>query len=214
MNTTSIYGELNMDPESNRVQWAFKGLREHVVIMNSPPNAYPDQEIYIEIPRGSEGDVIIPQIPNVSFNLDIESSKDKARTAVNNVSRSLTIKKELLLGGKTINILNISNEYDTYKDLYMTSNERQDALLQGIQSEIGLKARLGATKVGDTALTLELCHPSTALFARGKSFCTWSSTLWNGEYCLKINIYNNKSKTFRHIFSFCVCVRRVICTGG
>ena len=33
-----------MDPESNRIQWAFKGLREHVVIMNSPPNAYPDQE--------------------------------------------------------------------------------------------------------------------------------------------------------------------------
>ena len=56
-----------MDPESNRVQWAFKGLREHVIIMNSPPNAYPDQEIYIEIPRGSEGDGIIPEIPNVSF---------------------------------------------------------------------------------------------------------------------------------------------------
>ena len=46
MNGTSIYGELNMDPESNRIQWAFKGLREHVVIMNSPPNAYPDQENY------------------------------------------------------------------------------------------------------------------------------------------------------------------------
>ena len=154
MNGTSIYGELNMDPESNRIQWAFKGLREHVVIMNSPPNAYPDQEIYIEIPRGSEGDVMIPQIPQVTFDLNIESSKDKARTVVNNVSRSLIVKKELLLGGKTIEVVNISNEYDTYKDLYMTSNERQDALLQGIQSETGLKARLGATKVGDTALTL------------------------------------------------------------
>ena len=89
-----------MDPESNRIQWAFKGLREHVVIMNSPPNAYPDQEIYIEIPRGSEGDVMIPQIPQVTFDLNIESSKDKARTVVNNVSRSLIVKKELLLGGK------------------------------------------------------------------------------------------------------------------
>ena len=63
-----------MDPESNRIQWAFKGLREHVVIMNSPPNAYPDQEI----PRGSEGDVMIPQIPQVTFDLNIESSKDKS----------------------------------------------------------------------------------------------------------------------------------------
>ena len=66
MNTTSIYGELNMDPESNRTQWAFKGAREHVVIMNSPPNACPNHEIYIEIPRGSEGAVMIPQIPQVT----------------------------------------------------------------------------------------------------------------------------------------------------
>ena len=34
-------------------------------------------------------------------------------------------------------------------NLYMTSNERQDGLLQGIQSETGLKARLGATNVCD-----------------------------------------------------------------
>ena len=154
MNTTSIYGELNMDPESNRTQWAFKGLRERVVKMNTPNIAYPNQEIYIEIPTGSEGDVMIPQIPMVTFNLSVESSKDKTRYVVNNVSRSLIVKKELLLGGKTINIINYSNEYDTYKDLYMTSNEREDALLQGNQSKTGLKARLGATKVGDTALTL------------------------------------------------------------
>ena len=73
---------------------------------------------------------------------------------VKNVSRALIVKKELLLGGTTIDLIGDSNEYDTYKDLYMTSNEREDALLQGIQNETGLKARLGATKVGDTALTL------------------------------------------------------------
>ena len=97
-----------MDPESNRTQWAFKGLREHVVKMNTPNIASPGHEIYIEIPTGSEGDVMIPQIPQVTFNLNVESSKDKARTVVNNLSRSLTVKKELLLGGKNINILNNS----------------------------------------------------------------------------------------------------------
>ena len=137
MNTTSIYGELNIDPESNRVQWAFKGLREHVVIMNSPPNAYPEQEIYIEIPRGSESDVIIPQIPNVSFNLDIESSKDKARTAVNNVSRSLILKKVLLLGGKTIEVINIRvyswkcGADGCYRQMWQVSCRRQGMLTQG-----------------------------------------------------------------------------------
>ena len=47
----------------------------------------------------------------------------------------------------------------------------------------------------------ELCHPSTALFMRGKSFCTRSVTLWNGEHCLKINNSYNTSKTFRRIYS-------------
>ena len=61
--------------------------------MNTPNNAYPDQEIYIEIPAGSEGDVIIPQIPMVTFNVDVESSKGKTRTVVNNVSRTLIVKK-------------------------------------------------------------------------------------------------------------------------
>ena len=89
---------------------------------------------------------------------------------MNNLSRSLTVKKELLLGGKNINILNNSNEYDTHKDLYMTSNEREDALLQGIQSKTGLKARLGATKVGDTALTLSM-EEKAIKETLGKKFC-------------------------------------------
>ena len=61
----------------------------------------------------------------------------------------------------------------------------------------------------------ELCHPSTALFVRGKSFCTRSSTLWNGEHCLKINNYYNISTTFRRIFSIFDCVSGGgYCPGG
>ena len=71
-----------------------------------------------------------------------------------NVSIPLIVKKELFIGGKTFEVRNNYYKYDTYKDLYMTSNEREDALLPGIQSETGLRARLGATKVGDTTLTL------------------------------------------------------------
>ena len=170
MNTTSIYGELNIDPESNRIQFAFKGLREHVVEMNTPNIAYPDQEIYINNPGGSVGDVIIPQIPMITFNLSVESSKDKARYVVKNVGRSLIVKNELLIGATTLEVISYPNEYDTYKDLYMTSNEREDALLQGIQNETGLKARLGATKVGDTSLTLN-AEEKAIKETLGNKFC-------------------------------------------
>ena len=47
---------------------------------------------------------------------------------------------------------------------------------------------------------------TTALFVRGKSFCTRSSTLCNGEHCLEINNYYNTSISFRRIFSIFVCV--------
>ena len=47
-----------------------------------------------------------------------------------------------------------SDIYDTYKDLYLSEKECEEKLLQGIQPANGLKARLGAKKTDGTALTL------------------------------------------------------------
>ena len=44
--------------------------------------------------------------------------------------------------------------YDAYKDLYLNEKEREERLLQGIQSANGLKVRLGTKKSDGTALTL------------------------------------------------------------
>ena len=51
-----------------------------------------------------------------------------------------------MLGSKEIDIFNNSDIYDTYKDLYLSEKEREERLLQGIQSANGLIARLGAKK--------------------------------------------------------------------
>ena len=55
-------------------------------------------------------------------------------------------KKVLILGSKDIDTINNSDIYDTYKDLYLNEKERDEKLLQGIQSANGVKARLGAKK--------------------------------------------------------------------
>ena len=47
-----------------------------------------------------------------------------------------------------------SDIYDTYKDLYLSKKEREEKLLQGIQSVNGLKAWLDATNTDGTALTV------------------------------------------------------------
>ena len=59
-----------------------------------------------------------------------------------------------MFGSTDIDTINSSDIYDTYKDLYLSGKEREERLLQGIQSDNGLKARLGAKKADGTALTL------------------------------------------------------------
>ena len=59
-----------------------------------------------------------------------------------------------MLGSKEIDTVNQSYMYDTYKDLYLSKKEREEKLLQGIQSATGLKARVGATKADGTVLTV------------------------------------------------------------
>ena len=59
-----------------------------------------------------------------------------------------------MLGSKDINTINNSDNYDTYKDLYLSEKEREEKLLQGIQSANGLKARVGAKKIRWAAMTV------------------------------------------------------------
>ena len=148
----SIYGELNPEPE-HRTQFAFKGKREQIVKVNIPNIGYSNQHIDVEIPAGSRDQIIVPDTLKITFNLEVES-KGKTRSVVNNVGRALVKKKVLMLGSKEIDTVNQSYIFDTYKDLYLSKQEREEKLLQGIQSATGLKARVGATKADGTALTL------------------------------------------------------------
>ena len=43
-------------------------------------------------------------------------------------------------------MINNSDIYDSYEDLYVTEKEREEKLLEGIQPANGLKARVGAKK--------------------------------------------------------------------
>ena len=101
-----------------------------------PNIAYPKQHIDIEMLHGSRDHVIIPDTVKITFNLDITST-DKARSVVNNIGRALAKKKVLMLGSKDIGTNNNSDIYDTYKDLYLSEKEREEKLLQGIQSAMG-----------------------------------------------------------------------------
>ena len=123
----SIYRELDPMVE-HRTQFVFEGNRKHMAKVNIPDIAYPNQHIDIEIPHGSRDHVIIPGTVKITFNLDIEST-DKAPSVVNSVGRSLVKKKVLMLGSKDVDMINKSDIYDTYKDLYQSEKEREEKLL-------------------------------------------------------------------------------------
>ena len=137
----------------HRMQFAFKGKRVHIAKVNMPNIAYPCLHINNEIPRGSRDHVIIPDTVKITFYFDIEST-DKTRSVVNNVDRALVKKKVLVLGSKDIEMINNSDIYDTYKDLYLSEKEREEKLLQGMQLINGLKTRVGAKKADGTAVTV------------------------------------------------------------
>ena len=59
-----------------------------------------------------------------------------------------------MLGSKEIDTISNSDIYDTYKDPYLRKKEREEKLLQGIQSANGLKARTGAKNTDGTALAV------------------------------------------------------------
>ena len=159
------------------MQWAFKGHREHVVKMNTPNVAHPTQQIDIEFPALSK--VMVPNTQGLTFNLDLGSSKDKTRTIVNNIGRALVTKKELLLGGTNIQLLNNSNVYDTHNDFYMTKDERKDALLQGIQGENGLKSRIGAKKTDGTELAINDEEKATSTTLNNKFYIPLDFDVFN-----------------------------------
>ena len=73
---------------------------------------------------------------------------------MNNVRRALVKEKVLMLGSKDIATINNSDVYGTYKDLYLSKTEREEKLLQGIQSANGLKAWVGVKKSDGTALVV------------------------------------------------------------
>ena len=114
---------------------------------------YPNEHIDIEIPHGSRDHVSVPETVKNTFNLDIEST-DNARSIVNNIGRALVKKQVLMLGSKEIDMINNADIYDTYKDCYLSKKEREEKLLQGIQSANGLKVRVGAKKADGTSLTV------------------------------------------------------------
>ena len=86
----------------------------------------------MNIPKLTEGVVIVPNSVALLFNLNVVGHANN--TLVNNVSRNLVTSFKINFGGE---VLQNTHRYDllqTYIDLFLTTEEREDRLKQGISS--------------------------------------------------------------------------------
>ena len=88
--------------------------------------------MYVNIPKLAEGIVIVPGSVGLLLNLSVAGHANN--TLVNNVGRNLVTSIKVKFGGE---ILQDTQRYDllqTYNDFFLTEEEREDRLKQGISS--------------------------------------------------------------------------------
>ena len=88
--------------------------------------------------------MIVPGSVSLMFDLDVEGHANN--TVVNNLGRNLVTRLKVLFGGETLQDTQGYDLFQTYHDLFLTEEEREDRLKQGISS---LNIRKIRTKAGD-----------------------------------------------------------------
>ena len=118
---------------------------ERIVKRNTfnPTKADPGTALCVSIPKLNEHEVIVPGSLALLFNIDLTGGHPN-NYLVQNVSRTLVGRFLVNFAGT---ILQDTNGYDIYKifeDLFLSADEREEKILEGIQSMDLCKIRSGA----------------------------------------------------------------------
>ena len=111
----------------------------------NPTEANPGTTLYVSVPKLNEHEVIVPGSLALLFNIDLTGGHVN-NYLVQNVSRALVGRFLVNFAGT---ILQDTNGYDIYKifeDLFLSADEREETILEGIQSVDLCKIR---SKAGD-----------------------------------------------------------------
>ena len=104
----------------------------------------PGETIRVIIPKLSDDVVIVPGSVKLIFDLNVSGHANN--TVVNNISRNLVKRLKVLFGGETLQDTNRYDLFQTYHDLFLETEDREDRLRQGISS---LNMRKLRTEAGD-----------------------------------------------------------------
>ena len=124
----------NLRPtRSEKTLGALRAERAVKRITFNPTEAKPEETLYVSVPKLNENEVIVPGTLALRFNIDL-SGGHANNFLVDNVGRALVEKLVVKYSGT---ILQDTVGYDIYKifeDLFLSQEERDNMLQDGIQS--------------------------------------------------------------------------------
>ena len=104
---------------------------------NVPNRGYLGQVIKVSILRGSSDATMVREIQFLTFDLDLESLKDKERSVVNNIGRALVAKKALSLSSTELEVIENCDIFDIYKNLYLTKSSLKICIYKVFRRKMG-----------------------------------------------------------------------------
>jgi len=109
----------------------------------NPPEASPGNTLYVFVPKLNENEVIVPGSLALVFDIDLAGGHAN-NFLVKNVTRALVDRLIVSFAGKPLQDTVGYDIYKTFEDLFLSQEERDNRILEGIQSEAICKTRSGA----------------------------------------------------------------------
>ena len=130
---------------SERVLGAIKAERTVKRITFNPTSANPGETLYVSVPKLAANEVIVPGSLALVFDINLKVTGAHANNyLVQNVSRALVDKLIVKFASTIIQDTTSYGIYKTFEDLFLSKDERENMLREGIQSDDLNKLRLGA----------------------------------------------------------------------
>ena len=128
---------------SEKVVGAIKAERTVKRVTFNPSNADPGETLYVSVPKLGAQDVLVPGSLALVFNIKLTGGHTN-NYLVQNVTRALVNKLTVKFAATTIHDMDGYDIYKIYEDLFRSTEERADMIMEGIQSEDLCKIRSGA----------------------------------------------------------------------
>ena len=128
---------------SEKTVHAMKAERAVKRITFTPSEANPGNTLYVSVPKLNENEVLVPGSLALVFDIDL-SGGHANNFLVQNVTRALVDRLVVKFAGTILQDTVGYDIYKTFEDLFLSQEERDNRILEGIQSEDLCKIRSDA----------------------------------------------------------------------